>query len=436
MYNKPSFKFKKDDVFLSYLQANPKFKIHFYFNKAKINNGLDMDPSLYNTDVITVYDNNHTGSVIKPSYFKDEQNPLHFFEDGLSEAAWAALANNTEYTGSYTILTSSLTKEYIIKSGTPASASLISGVTSQSTINKIGCLKNIYNYYRYLNPYFDFDTYIAENDGLPTGSGDGYVVPKPDYISLINIPRLYKGNKVKEGTLKLSFYYTGSLVAEASDIKKDGLIYETTGSNTGSVIGTILYPEGLIILTASYSLNNSVQDGYLNPKTTPSPEVLSSTWRDNPRWVHFMSYQSYISKASSATSQSYAPASSSYAIEFDGETAVPTYTMFCHADKNDLVWSNNPTFIEKTSSFANKSYDEIYITATGSKKYEEQDQISIKNIVTSSFSNFSESFSPTTYISKIGVYDKDGDLIAVANLSTPVKKTTKQDYTFKLKLDL
>lgn len=435
MYNKPSFKFKKDDVFLSYLQANPKFKIHFYFNKAKINNGLDMDPSLYNTDVITVYDNNHTGSVIKPQYKKDEQNPFHFFGDGKSYENWANdIGDGDSYTGSYTILTSSLTKEYIIKDGTPASASLISGVTSQSTIDRLGCLKNIYNYYRYLSPYFDFDTYIAENDGLPNNAGD--VIPVPDYITFIDIPRLYKGNKIKEGTLKLSFYYTGSLVAEARDIRKDGLIYETTGSNTGSVIGTILYPEGLIILTASYSLNNSIQDGYLSPKTVPSPEALNTNWIDDPRWVHFMSYQSYINKSDSVLSQSYAPASSSYTIEFDGETVVPTYTMFCHADKNDLVWSNNPTFIEKASGFSGKDYNEIYIATTGSKKYEERDQISIKNIVSSSFSNYSESFSPTTFISKIGIYDKDGDLIAVANLSTPVKKTTKQDYTFKLKLDL
>ena len=110
--------------------------------------------------------------------------------------------------------------------------------------------------------------------------------------------------------------------------------------------------------------------------------------------------------------------------------------MFCHADKNDLVWSNNPTFMENTSSFTNKDYHSIYALSSGSHHYEEREKVSIKNIVSSSFTNHSESFSPTTYISKIGVFDKEGDLIAVANLSTPVKKTTKQDYTFKLKLDL
>ena len=429
MFNKPSFKFKKDDLFLSYAKANPKFKIHFYFNKVKINNGLDIDPDLYPTDVISVLDNNHKGSSIKPFYEKNNDKEIHFFGDEKSYDDWGAINEGVQYTGSYTILTSSITKELILKSG--GVASLITGITSQDTLDKLGSLKNIYNYYKYLSPYFDFDKYIATNDGLATSAG---VVPVPDYIAFIDIPRLYKGNKIKEGTLKLSFYYTGSLVAEAADIKKDGVIYETTGSNSGSVIGTVLYPEGLIVLTASYSLNNSVQDGYLSPKT--SYGSLSATWIDNPKWIHFMSYQSYITKTSSATSQSYAPASSSYTLEFKGETVVPTYTMFCHANKNDLIWSNNPTFIEKNLNFTGKTYEKIYVLSSGSNHYEERDEISIKNIVSSSFNNYSESFSPTTFISKIGVYDEEGDLIAVANLATPVKKTTKQDYTFKLKLDL
>jgi len=34
------------------------------------------------------------------------------------------------------------------------------------------------------------------------------------------------------------------------------------------------------------------------------------------------------------------------------------------------------------------------------------------------------------------VYDEDRNLIAVAKVANPVKKTVEQDYTFKLKLDL
>ena len=199
------------------------------------------------------------------------------------------------------------------------------------------------------------------------------------------------------------------------------------------MIGTVLYPEGLILITASYSLNTAIKDGYLSPLVTASKD---SSWIDQPRWAHFMSHQAYITATASAADLTYAPASSSYTIEFEGETVVPTHTMLCHADKNDLVWSNNPTFVEKKSEFSGNSYEEIFVVASGSKQYKESEQISIKNIVSSSYNNYSASFDPTTYISKIGVYDEDGDLIAVANLATPVKKTTKQDYTFKLKLDL
>ena len=35
-----------------------------------------------------------------------------------------------------------------------------------------------------------------------------------------------------------------------------------------------------------------------------------------------------------------------------------------------------------------------------------------------------------------GIFDKDKNLIAVAKVANPVKKTIEQDYTFKLKLDL
>tara|TARA_A100001515_G_scaffold85297_1_gene67790 strand:+ start:597 stop:1925 length:1329 start_codon:yes stop_codon:yes gene_type:complete len=442
MQNKPSFKFKKDDVFISYLQANPKYKIHFYFNHVKINGGLDNGGLFHNKeDTISVFANNQPGVTIAPFLEKDSNRPLHFLDDDRTKAQWAVFSEGTKYQGSYSDITSSLTKEYVIKSGTGADAQavLTDGVAFAHTLDKLGALKNVYNYYRFLSPFFDFDKYVAENDGLPKTFVDNtFPTPVPDYINFISVPRLYKGNKIKEGSVVLSFFYTGSLIGEARDLYSDGVLYETTGTKVGSVIGTVLYPEGLMTITASHKLSDGLEDGYLSPITSQS---VSSDFIDNPKWVHFLSYRSSIQRSivdgdSLGHIAKYAPASSSYTVEFKGETVVPTYTMFCHADKNDLVWSNNPTFIANTSSFTNKDYHSIYALSSGSHHYEEREKVSIKNIVSSSFTNHSESFSPTTYISKIGVFDEEGDLIAVANLSTPVKKTTKQDYTFKLKLDL
>ena len=40
-----------------------------------------------------------------------------------------------------------------------------------------------------------------------------------------------------------------------------------------------------------------------------------------------------------------------------------------------------------------------------------------------------------TYISQIGLYDDDRNLLGIAKLATPVKKTEDREFTFKLKLD-
>jgi hypothetical protein len=60
----------------------------------------------------------------------------------------------------------------------------------------------------------------------------------------------------------------------------------------------------------------------------------------------------------------------------------------------------------------------------------------IKNTVSGAFSDYNESFKKQTFVSKIGIYDEDMNLIAVAKLATPVKKTEERDLTFKLKLDI
>jgi hypothetical protein len=48
----------------------------------------------------------------------------------------------------------------------------------------------------------------------------------------------------------------------------------------------------------------------------------------------------------------------------------------------------------------------------------------------------SESFKRQTFITKIGIYDKEKNLIAIANMARAVKKTEDRDLTFKLKLDI
>ena len=73
---------------------------------------------------------------------------------------------------------------------------------------------------------------------------------------------------------------------------------------------------------------------------------------------------------------------------------------------------------------------------SGPYGYFESDQFRIKNTVKSPFSDPYAEFEDHTYISKIGIYDDDRNLVGIAKLATPIKKTPSRSYTFKLKIDL
>jgi len=79
----------------------------------------------------------------------------------------------------------------------------------------------------------------------------------------------------------------------------------------------------------------------------------------------------------------------------------------------------------------NKNY--YAIVTSGS--FIENDKIEIKNTVQSPFTSGSANFEKETYITKIGLYDKENNLIGIASLANPVRKTENREYTFKLKID-
>ena len=101
--------------------------------------------------------------------------------------------------------------------------------------------------------------------------------------------------------------------------------------------------------------------------------------------------------------------------------------MFCHADKGKLNYSNNPTFLESGSFCSTFN--------TSSYSYSEPG-ISIKNVVSSSYSGHNENFERTTYISKVGIYDEEGHLVMIASLAKPIRKKENDEYTFKLPYDI
>lgn len=238
-------------------------------------------------------------------------------------------------------------------------------------------------------------------------------------VKLISIPSIFYGSQIKKGTVKMNFYVTGSLAATIEDINRNGELIQTyseNSANVGDVAGVVLYNEGFVALTGSWDLHSTYTDEFYEESVNIAPKW--TLWgQDN-----LPSIDDDIEEE-----DEYCP-SASWDIEFLGTTYTPVLTMFAHAQEGHLNHSNNPTYVDF-------SYKDLK-TQTSKKKIIENKEIPIANIVKSNYKDHSAAFDKTTYISKIGIYDEHENLIAIAKLATPVKKTETRSYTFKMKMDI
>jgi len=400
------YKFNSNDVYVNTVKTYPSIKFVIYSGSSFYNNTPNISGSF--TDPIRLTDSGHVSlyelNIDRVS--SSTGRTIGAVTDNGLIYPWVVkngsrVAFRTTTTASFNAdnygdvivssypLKSSIQKEYY-SATTPRFAG--SPGPAGGSVSHLRALKNTIDSYRYINPNFTY---------LPTGS----VTRNLDSVEvgLVSIPTIFYGSQIKKGTVDLKFYYTGTLIAQAKDTYKDGMLYETYGDNTGSLIGFTLYNEGFVVLTASYNLSADT-DTYLPGS-------------DNPKWVYF----------GQSISGSITAPSSSFIMEMSGTNNVQTLTMFATAPKGELNQSNNPTFVKySTANFA----------ATGSKTYLENDKMEIKNVVSSAYADPTGSFAKTTYISKVGIYDANRNLIGIAKVATPVKKTVERDFTFKIKLDL
>ena len=292
----------------------------------------------------------------------------------------------------------------------PLSSSISSDfftITSNATSSMINALRNTIDYYKYNSPHYSFSSSQQDPHDRDFSGASGEVK-----VKLISIPSIYYGSSIKKGTVDLKFFITGTLCGRAQDINSNGELIQTepVGSqDSGSVVGIVLYKEGFILLTGSALDNNThLQDYYED-----------NTLVDDPAWYYF------ASTGSLDTSYESSP-NSSFSLSFSGSNYISTVTMLAHAKRGDLNYSQNPTFVD---------YHNTSSLTTGSDFFEESGG-QIKNIVNSEFSDLTASFQKITYISKIGIYDENQNLLGIAKLANPVRKREIDDYTFKLKLDI
>lgn len=259
-------------------------------------------------------------------------------------------------------------------------------------------LKNTFNFYSTLSKHYVFSSSLGDKETQD--------------LRLISIPAILYGQQLKKGSVSCKWYHSGSLIAELRDQNKNGELIQVgpEGSNgLGNVAGVVLYNEGIITLTGSWSLHTTYTDVF---------NIYESATNVSPAWIYFMT---------TGSNGDNTVVSSSFILDFDGTEKIPTLTMLATADKGEFNHSNNPTYIQHDSG---QRY------STGESIYVENNDLKIKNIVNTNYDEEDPPFDKITYISKVAIYDKEKNLIGVAKLANPIRKKQNDNITIKMKLDM
>jgi hypothetical protein len=393
------FKFSEDDLFINTVEAYPENKFYIQSGTVYINNFSNLAGenttnhigvpagfiSLYEYNIDRPANNSVYPFVIKDGFKNSFKN--------YNSASYSSLLFGSIITSSYS-MSASIDRFYINPPDTLGSTFKFLPNTTVFTGSVVASLKNIFNHYSYVSPHYQYSSSLGDKS--------------QQRASLITIPSIFYGSKIKKGTVSLKYYITGSLIGELSDYRMNGDLVQigpVGSTGYGRVAGSVLYNEGFVFLTGSWNLDS---------------HTITYDTSGNSKWIHF-GFGMHDSSLGDLTSLS-----ASYSLEFSGSNQFQTMTMLAHAKYGELNHSTNPTFVSSSDSLS---------VSTGSYQYIEQTK-EIRNIVSSSFKDEAPRFEKTTYLSKVGIYDKDRNLIGIAKMATPVRKTEADQYTFKLKLDI
>ena len=390
-------KFKSNDIFHNTLEMNPEYDFVIYDSRIYLNGRGAISGAFVSnagdvpTGHVNLYELNidrASGNKIYP--FISKEGTLSSFKT-ITNTEFREFVYGDELSGSYP-MSSSIVREFFASTTTDRTGSN----------NHLNSLYNTLNYYQTLSKHYVFSGSLGDK-----GTQD---------VNLISIPSIIFGSKIDKGTVDLKFFVSGNLIGQLQDERRNGELIQTgpegsTGS--GSVAGVILYKEGFVLLTGSWDLATGPYAGFAGEKYTGSPVL-------KPKWIYFGAGANDGLAISNVVS-------SSFGFKFKGTTEAQTITMLAHAQKGELNHSNNPTY---------KTYGQGQQPMTASNAYVEPNDLTIKNIVSSSYSDPYADFKKTTYISSVAIYDENKNLIGIAKLATPVKKTEDLEYTIKMKLDI
>tara|TARA_S200002703_G_scaffold123783_1_gene109765 strand:+ start:3147 stop:4181 length:1035 start_codon:yes stop_codon:yes gene_type:complete len=289
----------------------------------------------------------------------------------------------------YPYLSSSANHIFDLTVGYSANSAL-SGAASVQNAKKI----NIYNQMAQVLVGYNETGAIREfdQDGNLAAGGT-----KLKECLFINFSRLLTKDEIKKGsyiltaltggtpsaptdTLTISDYGAASTYLTNSPAGEYAPLYTSSvGITSDSPVGLLYYQAGIAVLTASvfdgeFGAPAATYDTSSIDAVLTGSEISSSCDGIRNRWTD---------------------------CDYNNTTELNSTIYFCRAGSNEFNYSSNPTYL------------------SGSK-------IRVKNESTDA---------PSSYITTIGLYSEDNELLAVAKVSEPLKKDPTNELTLRVRLD-
>jgi hypothetical protein len=264
-------------------------------------------------------------------------------------------------------------------------------------------------------------------DGSIHGNSSG---DKHQECIFLNFSRLLVKDEIKKGSFALDLLITprrtdtqtGNImrVADtnaANDFRVNspageyGILYasDLAGTATGKTLGDtthkaglIFYQAGIVVLTGSV-FQTTGSSGFVANATIP-PDAPNATNRGvemyNTSLTRNVTFNGLLT-GSAISASADAIRNRIYNVQFNNTTELNSTIYFCRVNHNDFNYSANPTYLN------------------GSK-------IRVKNVSTDT---------PVSYITSVGLYSADNELLAVAKLSEPLKNDPTTELTLRVRLD-
>ena len=343
-----------------------------------------------------------TGSIVSGTYSSDGN--IKTYGHGMFTSVY-----------DYPYLSSSANHIFDLSVGYASTSGISSSVTSQPAKKQ-----NIYN---------QMAQYLVGYD--QTGSIKKFTMPTTDteMTDVIFVPfaRLLTKDEIKKGSVTLEFGLSASYAQDGTVFDKRGKLIDYSGSNgyyvdspageygvlfgtsstsasahggvfdgetlgdatTMPAVGLVYYQAGIAVISGS--LFNDATDGGVLKDGLGTTELGTSFGATGFNAI----------TASTIEAVNDALRTRVYNVSYNNTTELNSTIYFCRVGHNDFNYSSNPTYLNSS-------------------------QIRVKTRA---------SDTPVSYITTVGLYSADNELLAVAKLSEPLKKDPTNEITLRVRLD-